>query len=69
MPPPIAHGLQSFEDRLDRLAVFRAARKRTVQIDHMQELAARSGKNLRLRGGVVAIDGGARHIALGRRTT
>ena len=37
-----------------------------VQIDHVQELRSGFGKQHRLRGGVIAIDGGAVHIAFGK---
>jgi hypothetical protein len=57
---------EGLEDTLDRIPVFRTAREGTVKIHHMQVLAALIGEDLRLRGGIVAIDGGAVHVALGQ---
>ncbi len=57
---------KGFDDRLHRLAIDRLARERAVEVDDVQMLRARLGEQHRLMGGIVAIDGGAVHIALGQ---
>ena len=54
------------DDAFNRLTVFGAARETAVQIDHVEMLRARFCKQQRLRGGIIAIHGGAVHIALGQ---
>ena len=64
MPPPswAGHG-DAGEDRLDGGGVHRLAGEGAVQVDEVQPVAARGLELARLRGGVVAEDGGARHLA------
>ena len=56
---------KGLDDRLDRLRIHRMARKAAVEIDDMQMLGAGAGKEQGLGGGIIAIDGGAIHVAFG----
>ena len=47
----------------DRIAIHRLTGKRAVEIDDMQVIRARIGEQRRLMRGIVAINGGAIHIA------
>src|SRR3546814_3144436 len=55
---------EGFDNGFDRFGVDGATREAAVQIDHMQVLRARFREQYRLRGGIVAIDGSAVHVAL-----
>ena len=69
MPPPSCTGMPDRrEDRLDRRRIDRPAGEGAVQIDDVQLLEACAAKVVRLRGRVIVEDGGARHVALLRRT-
>ena len=63
MPPPNCTAAEALEDRCDRGAVDRFARECAVEINDVEPFGARLLEALRLRGGIVAIDGGAVHIA------
>ena len=57
---------EALEDRGYRRAIDRFAGKGAVEIDDMQPFGAGLREDLRLGGGIVAIDGGAGHVALGQ---
>ncbi len=57
---------EALDDRAHGLAIDRFAGERAVEIDDVEMLRARFGKQHRLRGGIVTIDGRAVHIALGQ---
>ena len=57
---------ESLEDRLHRAAVLRLPGETAVQIDHVQMFRPRRREQQRLRGGIVAVHRGARHIAFGQ---
>ena len=52
------------EDRLDRVAVDRAAGEGAVEVDHVQPLEALFDEGARLGGRVGVEDGRPRHVAL-----
>src|SRR3546814_2200973 len=53
------------DDAFHRRAVDAGAREGAVEVDDVEVRGARIGEKARLRRRIVAIDGGARHIALG----
>ena len=57
---------ESGDDTLDRLAVLRRTREGAIEIDHMQMAGAGFGEQPGLRRRIVAVNGGAIHIALGK---
>ena len=54
------------ENTLDRVTVHSLARERAVEIDNVQVLRTGLRKQHGLRGGIVTVNGGAIHIALGK---
>ncbi len=63
---PVGHGPERPRRCLHRLAILRRASEGAVQVDHVQMLRPGLGKQHRLRCGIVAINGGAVHIAFGQ---
>ncbi len=57
---------KGLDDAFDRFGIDRMTGKAAIQIDDMDMLGAGRGKDQRLRGGIVAIDGGTVHVALGQ---
>jgi hypothetical protein len=56
---------EALDDRTHRLAVAAFAGKSAVEIDHVKMAGACFSEDQRLRRGIVAVDGGAVHVALG----
>ena len=63
--PHLHIGGRGRQDCLHRRRVAGFAREGAVQIDHMQPFRAGFGKGAGLRGRILRIDGGARHVAFG----
>jgi hypothetical protein len=63
MPPPSWAGTFTAQDRLDGGGVHRLAGEGAVQVDEVQPFAPGGLELQRLRGGVVAEDGGRVHLA------
>ncbi len=57
---------KGLDDRFHGRAVLRFSGERAVEIDHVQVLGPRLGKQQRLRSGIVTVDGRAVHIAFGQ---
>ncbi len=57
---------EGFDDALHCFGIDRMACEAAIEIDDMQMLGPCLREDKRLRGGIVAIDGGAVHVALGQ---